>query len=286
MIRWVFAAVFVCSLTAFVVPEGEEFNLLTYNIRYANSGDGEDAWPHRKSTVLDVLLESDAPIIGLQEVLHDQLQYLSAGMPGYQALGCGRDDGKTAGEYNPLLIDTARFRIVESNTFWLSTTPGTPSRSWKAACNRICTWARLTSVATGEEILVYNTHFDHASGQARSNSVGFFCHETLQQLPATNQPTTRPKVQVLMGDFNAQLYGDTHYTLHACWNTPDVNCKREGPEGTFNHFDPDTPASKRIDFIYTKGTTGLSYAHLDPRTGEGRCASDHLPVLARVRVNP
>ena len=46
---------------------------LTFNIRYDNPGDGQDAWPNRSEWVASILDSSGASIVGLQEVLKHQL---------------------------------------------------------------------------------------------------------------------------------------------------------------------------------------------------------------------
>ena len=42
-------------------------------------------------------------LLGMQEVLHNQMEDLKRGLPQYTALGVGRDDGKEAGEYLSLI---------------------------------------------------------------------------------------------------------------------------------------------------------------------------------------
>ncbi len=52
---------------------------MTYNIRYANPGDGEEVWANRAETVAKTIQQAD--IIGLQEVLLKQLQELQKNAP-------------------------------------------------------------------------------------------------------------------------------------------------------------------------------------------------------------
>jgi hypothetical protein len=68
------------------------------------------------------------------------------------------------------------------------------SRSWDAACTRICTWARLRDRKSGREFLYANTHFDHKGVVARVESSKLI----RQRLPvlAKGAPV------ILMGDFN------------------------------------------------------------------------------------
>eukprot|EP01126_Amoeba_proteus_P040758 TRINITY_DN4365_c0_g1_i2.p1 TRINITY_DN4365_c0_g1~~TRINITY_DN4365_c0_g1_i2.p1 ORF type:complete len:170 (-),score=39.92 TRINITY_DN4365_c0_g1_i2:169-678(-) len=109
-------------------------------------------------------------LVGLQEVLHNQLEDLKMLFPDYQFFGKARDDGQTCGEYSPILVDSRRFHVLRSGTFWLSPTPHVPSRGWDAACLRICTWVHMNDLwSTNPEKVVafYNTHLDHVSEVAR-----------------------------------------------------------------------------------------------------------------------
>ena len=41
------------ALLFFTISYGQHINLMTYNIRYDNPKDGENAWPNRKETLLN-----------------------------------------------------------------------------------------------------------------------------------------------------------------------------------------------------------------------------------------
>lgn len=72
---------------------------MSFNIRYNNPDDGEFAWTNRKEKVVDMIQYYGPDILGLQEVLNDQVIFLHKNLPGYDWVGVGRDDGKTSGEY-------------------------------------------------------------------------------------------------------------------------------------------------------------------------------------------
>ncbi len=105
-------------------------------------GDGEDVWANRADTVARTIQQAD--IIGLQEVVLNQLQDLQQNAPGYTWFGVGRDDGKEKGEFCPIAFDTDRFKLVRSGTFWLSPEPDQVGKAgWDAALPRIATWVVL-----------------------------------------------------------------------------------------------------------------------------------------------
>lgn len=100
-----------------------DINYATFNIRYDNPEDSLNNWKYRKDNVCRFIEDNQLDIVGMQEVLHNQLEDLRAGLPGYSYVGIGREDGDTKGEYAPLFFKTDRFEVLDSNTFWLSQYP-------------------------------------------------------------------------------------------------------------------------------------------------------------------
>lgn len=77
-----------------------QVNVVTYNIRYNNPGDGEHAWPDRKADVINLLKFHLVDIFCLQEALEGQVKEVDAAFPDFTYVGVGRDDGKSAGDFN------------------------------------------------------------------------------------------------------------------------------------------------------------------------------------------
>ena len=120
----------------------QTYQVMTYNVRNNNPGDGDHAWPFRKDKVASILQRAD--IAGLQEVKHGMLMDLNQRMKGYSYVGVGRDNGKKKGEYAPVYYKTDKFALLEYKNFWLCETPEKAGKKgWDAACVRICTWAKL-----------------------------------------------------------------------------------------------------------------------------------------------
>ena len=86
-----------CSFLTAAAPAADEFaeaapiTVITYNVRFANPGDGPDVWPGRVDAVAGVIARGD--IIGLQEVTHGQLVDLQQRLDGFEYCGVARDDG-------------------------------------------------------------------------------------------------------------------------------------------------------------------------------------------------
>lgn len=262
--------------------EPVNLDVMSWNIRLDVKDDGINQWDLRKDAFAAEAIRISPDIIGLQEVMHHQLQYLKKNLRGYKSLGVARDDGKKAGEYSPLLYKKKKFRAVRSGTFWLSETPEVPgSRGWDAACNRVVTWAELIDRKTGRHFMAFNTHFDHMGEVARVESAQLLIHKIASlggDLPV-----------VTTGDFNVtekdRVYRIISYPENEVVMV-DSRVKAEvktGPEVSYISFDPHFDNPALIDFIFVSyNTTVLEHSIIDFRPG-GKYLSDHLPVVARIQ---
>jgi endonuclease/exonuclease/phosphatase family metal-dependent hydrolase len=251
------------------------FSVLTYNIRYDNPADGENAWSERRHFLAGQLRFYAPDIFGVQEALRHQLEFLGEQLPAYSWVGVGRDDGEAGGEYSAVFFRKSRFSVQQSGTFWLSPTPERVSKGWDAALPRICTWALLEDKAAGRHVWVFNTHFDHVGREARRMSASLLLLR-LWEMNRQRYPV------VLMGDFNAgpntepiQILLRELYDARARSQEPPF-----GPEGTFNGFRFHEPVELRIDYIFTTPDLRVrKYAVLSD-SKNCRYPSDHLPVYA------
>lgn len=251
----------------------------TFNVRYDNPGDKLNSWKYRRDTVCGFIRARGLGIVGMQEVLHNQLEDLKAGLPGYAAVGVGRDDGKQAGEYSPLFYRTDKFELLDSSTFWLSQYPDSAGFiGWDGACTRIATWAKLRDRATGKVFMAVNTHFDHVGTEARRQSALLIIRrirEIVGDRPA-----------VLTGDFNVNDRSEAYQTLttnnFVLRDAYKVAERRTGPAYTFHDFGRE-PMERRekIDFIFVTPQVKVLRADIapNPETPTGYL-SDHNPHMA------
>ena len=120
-----------------------QYSAMSYNIRYATELDGENSWEYRKHKILSLLEFYEPDILGIQEGLHHQVEFLDSLLINYSYVGVARDDGKKIGEYAAIYFNNNLFEVHDSGTFWLSPTPDIPSYGWGANYRRICTWIKL-----------------------------------------------------------------------------------------------------------------------------------------------
>ena len=255
----------------------EEIKVISYNVRYNNPNDGKDIWENRRSTIVNLIKNENPDFLGLQEVNHAQLLFLNSNLSNYSFVGVGRDDGKTKGEYSPIFYNNNLFDLIKSDTFWLSSTPDKISVGWDASMERICTYGLFKSKANDKVIWVFNTHFDHIGIEAREKSADLI-------ISVINKLTEPEDYVVLTGDFN--LLDDSKPIMNLQSNFNDTNKNLEKTDksyGTFNNFKLNFVSKSRIDYVFEKNFKLINSRHIIVKTPEGRWASDHHPILAKLK---
>ncbi|MEG1606656.1 MAG: endonuclease/exonuclease/phosphatase family protein [Mucinivorans sp.] len=251
-------------------------SVMCFNIRYDNPQDGVNIWAHRRGAVVEMLREQQCDIIGLQEVLSTQLDYLSDSLTRYDWVGVGRDDGARGGEYAPIFYRTDRFKLLFAGNHWLSATPALPSLGWDAACIRVATWAVLEG-EQGEQLVVINTHFDHVGQVARAQSA-----HIIVALADSLQKANRGAQVIFMGDLNSTLQDKALRPILRSF----ANTRPRGTMATpytFIGFDNRESDRCLIDHIFVRGLKVKSYQVVANSSSVG-FLSDHLPV--KVVVEP
>lgn len=267
----------------------DSLSVMSFNIRYANPGDGAYLWPTRVDRVCEAICDYAPDILGTQEVLHSQLVDMQQRLPGYSSVGVAREDGRTQGEYAALWFRNDRFLLADSGNFWLSATPLEPgSLGWDGACVRIATWALLTDRATGREVLALNTHLDHVGPLARKLGARLVI-STLDSIRAG-----RDIPIVVTGDFNSGPEDPVIVDITSA-DTPGAltDSRRTattltGPEWTFHDFDRQPMDERdRIDYIFYRGPLSpVGYTTIDRRNAGGLYLSDHCPIYVVFALNP
>ncbi len=260
--------------------------VMSFNLRLDLASDGENAWPHRRDRVAALIRFHAPDVVGVQEALLPMLADLETRLPGFARVGVGRDDGGDGGEFSAILYRRERLEVVRHGTFWLSSTPETPgSLGWDAAYPRVATWVELRDRQSGCRYVHLNTHLDHRGDEARRQGARLI-RRRLATL-AAGLPV------VLTGDLNATPDSEPYLVLTRDDITDGLpplldafTTSREGhygPTSTWTGFEAIDPG-RRIDYVLVSpGVEVLAHGILSDHW-DGRFPSDHLPVLATVRI--
>lgn len=281
------ATMLVAIVTVKAAPADDDIRVMSFNIRFGTANDGENHWDRRRDFVVDTIQAFQPDLLGTQETLAFQRDYLAEKLAKYEPFGVGRDDGSEKGEMAAIFFRKERFEKLDGGNFWLSQTPDKPgSKSWDSSLPRIVTWIKLRDRKNpGMRPFVFlNTHFDHRGEIARLESA-----RMIRQRIETEHSGTPT---IVTGDFNASptsepyraLFGDAAGRPSRLIDTyRHVHQSPDNDEGTFSGFVAKPTRGRRIDWIACSREWEIVSAGIDRTQRAGRTPSDHFPVNAVVR---
>jgi endonuclease/exonuclease/phosphatase family metal-dependent hydrolase len=261
--------------------------VMSFNIRQGAANDGSNHWDLRSQLVTETIRMFDPDLLGTQEVLQFQAEFLQSQLPGYGFHGVGRNDGATKGEYVPIMYKKDRFQLMDAGHFWLSETPKIAgSRSWDSSYPRMVSWVELIDLRNNESPLVFmNTHFDHRGKTARLESARLI-RKHAEEVMVKQTPI------IIAGDFNTTEDLQPYAVLTSgseSNKTPlidsyrQANPKRDPNESTGSRWNGRREGS-RIDWILHSREFTTLQAAINRTNDEGRFPSDHYPVQAILRL--
>ena len=264
------------------------------NIRYATNSPfrGEEVWSVRRPYLLNEfrfhVAHNAEAFICCQEVLHSQLLDIIADLnktgDTWAYVGVGRDDGRQAGEYSPILYRTSVWKLIQSRTTWFSDTPDAPSKDKDAASIRALTYGMFEHIASGRRLAAFNTHLDDQSSEARLRAAKFI---------STSLSGTETLPTFLAGDFNSEPHEEAYQFLKNSSRALDAfeqlaTNQRYGHYDTFTGFGFEEEPPKRIDYVFVTSASSssadtalrvMNYGVLPNRFDDSVFNSDHRAVV-------
>ncbi|MBA2115107.1 endonuclease/exonuclease/phosphatase family protein [Bremerella alba] len=262
-------------------PTEDAVSVMSFNIRYGTAKDGDNHWDKRKEFVAETIQEVNPDLLGTQECLGFQRDFLAEHLTGYEVHAAAREDGKEKGEMCAVFFRTDRFEKLDAGHFWLSETPSVPgSKSWDSSLPRMASWVKLKDKKSGSDrpIVFINTHFDHRGPDSRFEAAKLIRNRITQFADAD---------VILTGDFNAGE-GSKPYVAMFAEESPVVDTYRtahpekKADEGTFSGFDVSKTGGARIDWLGASRGWNVVEAKILPIHRSGRTPSDHLPITAKL----
>jgi endonuclease/exonuclease/phosphatase family metal-dependent hydrolase len=249
--------------------------LMTFNLRFANPQDGDNAWEFRKELVAEVILARRPDLLGTQEGTVPQLEYLESHLPGYLPLTAHRQVDPTC-QYPTIFYLEERFEVKLSGEFWLSETPEVHrSVSWDSAFPRLVTYGLFREAGREQDFYFINTHLDHVSARARLEGARmikeYFFRFNLPLLLAGdfNEPPDSPVFRLMVNEESPLQ--DTWRALHP-----------PGEEAPTQHGFDGVPRGARIDWLLTTPPFKVRRVEIVTDQRQGRYPSDHFPYEAEV----
>jgi endonuclease/exonuclease/phosphatase family metal-dependent hydrolase len=273
-----------------------DLRVMSFNIRTGSANDGDNSWvtsdpnkPDRREIVVSAIDSFNPDILGLQEDLDYQGDYLRNQMPRYTKFGRGAKADPDNGEFVSILYRTSRFEKIRQGTFWLSPTPNVAGSQYPdAEFPRIVNWLELSDNNNpGFNFVIFNTHWEHG-GSALKDAV--------RQQSATLMRQRMVSIagdlpMIFTGDFNADQGDDPYRRMTGRDNFDNARFLTDTYRNT--HDDGDTVGTApgfdgkggtgRIDWIlHDDPSFDTVEANIDRTSYEGRFPSDHFPINATI----
>jgi len=268
---------------------GKTLKMMTYNLKFA-SPDYKPSWEVRREMQVELIRKYNPDIIGTQEGLKEQIDWLADNLPEYVVVGEGRKGGDDD-EHMAIFFKRDKFRLREMQSFQLSETPEIIG-SGPEVNPRMVTWMRLAVInrpADGEksphpqdyrehwentqEFYVFNTHYFNGriDSLARMNASKLI----VERVYALNRfgAWTPERPVFLMGDFNCRPGSAPYKVLVGEKNATNPDLFKNSFE------DPN-----KIDWILYKGAVKvLKYEDVDFNVN-GVYPSDHKPIFVEFEI--
>ena len=257
------------------VAKGDEITVMSANVRTWSPTDTfKKSWLYRADLVIKNVKSAEPDIIGFQEVTKHHYAYLCDSLKGYDNILTYRDNSALS-EGCPIFYSSERFGLKDKGSFWLSETPEKMSKDWGAACYRICSYAILKDKQSGKELVVFNTHLDHVSDEARINGINVVL-EKIQQFG--NLPS------IIMGDFNADESSSTYKAATENFLDAKYQTDNTMKGATYQAFGKQLDRENIDYFMISKTGIKVSEYKIIDKTYDGVYPSDHFPIEIKIKL--
>jgi endonuclease/exonuclease/phosphatase family metal-dependent hydrolase len=252
--------------------------VMTFNIRFENEEDGPNAWVYRRDLVTKLIQKHVPSILGTQEGMIHQLNYLQNELSEYLLHAPTRVADATA-QYPTLYFRKKEWDVLKGDEFWLSRTPRShSSKDWDSAFPRMISYAQARFRSHAKPVWIAVTHLDHMGETARYEQAKIIS----EWVKGLQGPV------ILMGDFNDRPGSDVHRLL----TSPDTGLKDtwqvlgyEESESSFTHHDfHGVPRKTRMDWILVTREFRVTGAQIIRDHRRESYPSDHFPYMVSLEV--
>ena len=258
-----------------------EMKVVTYNLMCV--------WDHPKNIrgltyraglVYSKIKKENPDIIGFQEVIAPQLEYLEHMFPEYLFIGQGRN-ADMMGEGLYIAIKKSVFMLCGMDVFWISPEPYVPATRFEeqSPYPRICVDILVRHKESGKMLRIYDVHLDHEETDAKAKGMKVVLDkisEDMQKIPAE---------VILLGDFNEQPYGPAITYINEYKDIKLVDITSSIPVSAHDYKENVT--DHKIDYIFTSESLAkeADQVKIWDENSHGIFLSDHYPISAIIRFD-
>ena len=258
-----------------------KIKIVTFNVRCPWNTDGINSFMHRMGVIYDKINMEKPDVVALQECSPKIMELMEKLFPEYDFFGQYRSENYW-GEGLFVAVRKENFRVVASESFWISPTPYVPGSRFpiQSECPRICNVVQIRKKESGEMMRLFNIHLDHISDEARIE--GMKC--VLGKMEEYNARLPLPTV--ILGDYNAGPDCSTIKYCNEYEKTPLFDVTKDIPLTYHGFGGLLIPEWEKIDYIYVTGE--LEKSHISTEIWDtcknGIYLSDHYPVCAEFEI--
>ncbi len=253
----------------------ENFQIVTFNLRYLWDKDGVNSFIHRGGLILEKIRAEKPDVICFQEAVDKNIEFLTQNLGDYYFMHAHRS-ASYSGEGVAIAYRKERFNLFSLDSFWLSDTPQIAGSriEGQSQCPRICQCALLQEKGSNSLFRVINVHLDYGNDEVEAKEMA----QIIAYLKEKNALIDTPFF--ILGDFNSKPESKA-IALCNNSNEPKMVELTSGIEHTFHGFGKKEEECK-IDYIFTdEKTAKLPYkvCRWEDKVN-GIYLSDHYPICA------
>lgn len=240
------------TLAAVILPlalNAQDIKVMSYNIRNSEAKDGTNSWMYRYAAAADMIKDQAADVIGMQEILEDQIYFIEQNFREY----------KCVGEYTSIFWNKKTMSMLKWDTIELP----------ESEC--IATWALMKDKKSGNKFYMVNTDLGQTPKDARKSAVQLII-DTVAALNKEALPV------VLTGGFDTRSSDAVLSGLEAEMKNARKAAEKTDNTGTYHNWGK---VSDVIDHVYISGFSACpEYQTVTKRYSDRKFVSDHYPIVA------
>ncbi len=250
------------SLNQKVASVENSFKVMSFNIRHDDDDDPQSL-DERKEIILQVILDNDPDIVGIQEFSNNWFEYWLVNemdTEGYDAFT--PDTSNESSEYGTpkaIFYKRDRFSLIDGDSFKMVYS--------EKRCGR---WAILEDNNTNNQYFICNSHWTTVSSDERvenANDVIDVIQENYANLPV-----------IVFGDFNAEPETTEISTIKDALGDNSLVCTHSESGETYHKWTE--TGTKKIDWIFCSRNLAFIESSVVETSYDDYWPSDHWPITA------
>ena len=263
--------------------------VMSFNVRSAESADeGVYHWDRRSYPCVKMIREIKPDIIGFQETVESQIEYLNTSLTTYALYRIPKGLKQFA---NSIFYNPQKFELLEGGYRWFSlNTPTDPSPTYPDICNdgayRTFMWVKLKEKRSGRTVWLFDTHLPWNPDKTNPNDAAR--KRCIEAIVRHAKMICSPEdVVFVVGDLNTAYSteaGTASLAPLTEWMTssyegagPDNRDNYRSSNG-FNDAAPYSNIRASIDHIFYRNVDPVRYSTIVSRGYGVPFLSDHYPI--------